>query len=254
MNSTGRWIAEYLERPLPGYEPATPPDFEALQRCLHPGDVLLIEGSSRIAGMIKYLTESTWSHAALCVGEVPGTVGPDGEAHVLVEANASTGIESSPLSKYRNSHVRICRPVALTPPDRKTLLEFVMARIGHEYDLKNVFDLARYLFPLPIPARFRRRMIALGAGSPSRAICSTLIAEAFQQVRYPILQRVKRADDDRKVKSQFARDEILHIRHHSLYTPRDFDISPFFAIIKPQIEKGFDYKTFLWGEDRKPKA
>ena len=69
-------------------------------------------------------------------------------------------------------------------------------------------------------------------------------------MRYPILQRVKRPDDDRKVKSQFSRDEILLIRHYSLYTPRDFDISPYFAIIKPTLETGFDYKRFSWGEER----
>ena len=61
-------------------------------------------------------------------------------------------------------------------------------------------------------------------------------------MRYPILQRVKRPDDDRKVKSQFSSDEILLIRHYSLYTPRDFDIPPYFAIIKPTLETGFDYK------------
>ena len=43
-----------------------------------------------------------------------------------------------------------------------------------------------------------------------------------------------------------SRSEILHIRHHSLYAPRDFDISPFFAVVKPTIETGFDYKTMTW--------
>jgi hypothetical protein len=38
----------------------------------------------------------------------------------------------------------------------------------------------------------------------------------------------------------------MHIRHHSLYAPRDFDISPFFSIIKPTIETGFDYKQMMW--------
>ena len=28
--------------------------------------------------------------------------------------------------------------------------------------------------------------------------------------------------------------------------PRDFDISPFFAVIKPTIETGFDYKQMMW--------
>ena len=43
-----------------------------------------------------------------------------------------------------------------------------------------------------------------------------------------------------------SRREILHIRHHSLYTPRDFDVSPYFAIIKPTLVAGFDYHTLQW--------
>ena len=35
---------------------------------LKPGDVLLVEGNNHISGVIKYLTQSTWSHAALYVG------------------------------------------------------------------------------------------------------------------------------------------------------------------------------------------
>jgi hypothetical protein len=119
-----------------------------------------------------------------------------------------------------------------------------------QYDLKNVLDLARYLFPLPpVPVRWRRRMIALGSGDPTRAICSTLIARAFQSVRYPVLPRVARLGDaGSPVRSRRQQREILHIRHYSLYAPRDFDLSPYFAIVKPTIEAGFDYRKFIWGE------
>ena len=249
MRAVGRAFARFLNQPLRGYEPATPPDFIALQRCIRPGDVLLVEGSKRISSLVKYFTQSTWSHAALYVGEVPGVFDHSGEPHVLVEAEIEEGVVSSPLSKYREAHVRICRPVALTEIDRDVVVQYVINRIGCQYDLRNVLDLARYLIPVPIPARLRRRMLAMGSRSPTRAICSTLIAQAFQHVHYPILPRVKRPDDDRRVKSQFARDEILCIRHYSLYSPRDFDLSPYFAVVKPTLETGFNYKAFVWGED-----
>jgi hypothetical protein len=42
-------------------------------------------------------------------------------------------------------------------------------------------------------------------------------------------------------------DEIMHIRHHSLFVPRDFDVSPYFRIIKPTIETRFDFRTLKWG-------
>ncbi len=85
-------------------------------------------------------------------------------------------------------------------------------------------------------------MSAHGSGEPTRAICSSLIAQAFESVLYPILPEVHRVDDQ-------SRREILHIRHHSLYAPRDFDVSPFFAIVKPTVETGFDYKTMMWAQD-----
>ena len=248
MNLLGRVIARILEKPLDGYEPATSPDFDVLRCVLRPADVILVEGNNRVSSVIKYLTQSTWSHSAIYVGDVLGRAEPDGEPHVLIEAEMTEGVVSSPLSKYRNQHLRICRPAAIRPEDRAKVVDFVVARLGHAYDIKNVLDLARYLIPLPIPAKYRRRMLALGSGDPSRAICSTLIAEAFHSVHYPVLTRVENVEERRKVKSRYARREILHIRHHSLYAPRDFDISPYFSVVKPTIEAGFDYKSLRWTE------
>lgn len=38
------------------------------------------------------------------------------------------------------------------------------------------------------------------------------------------------------------------IRHHSLFAPRDFDISPYFQIVKPTLEGAFDYRTLPWDD------
>jgi hypothetical protein len=238
----GRLIARYLDKPVSGYEPFTASDPGALRSTLEPGDVLLIEGNSHIAGVIKYLTQSTWSHAALYVGPVAGRCGEDGEPHVLIEANVGEGVVSAPLSKYFRYHTRICRPVGLTETDRATVCAYAIERIGFAYDLKNIIDLMRYLLPLPVPQRWRRRMIALGSGDPSRLICSALIADAFSAVRYPILPKITAA------RSVQALEQILEIRHSSLYCPRDFDISPYFNVVKPTICKGFDYKTLHWAD------
>ena len=67
LDTIGRVIARYLERPVQGYEPFASSDPAALRKSLEPGDVLLVEGNSHISGVIKYLTQSTWSHAALYV-------------------------------------------------------------------------------------------------------------------------------------------------------------------------------------------
>jgi len=246
LDTVGKWIASYLQKEVPGYEPFTPSDPEHLRGVIEPGDVLLVEGNNRVSGIIKYLTQSTWSHAALFVGPIDGAAEPDGEPHVLIEANIGEGVTSAPLSKYFPYHTRLCRPVGLMFEDRNTVCRYAINRIGFGYDTKNILDLMRFLIPLPIPQRWRRRMIAFGSGDPTKIICSALIAQAFDAVRYPILPKITRAG------SRQARREILHIRDSSLYMPRDFDISPYFEIVKPTIVHGFDYTALHWADKQKP--
>src|SRR5258708_5410085 len=201
LDTVGQWIAGYLQKEVPGYEPFTPSDPEHLRGVIQPGDVLLVEGNTE----------------------------PDGEPHVLIEANIGEGVTSAPLSKYYPYHTRVCRPVGLSYEDRITVCRYAINRIGFGYDTKNIVDLMRFLIPLPVPQRWRRRMIAFGSGDPTKIICSALIAQAFDAVRYPILPKITRAA------SRKSRRDILHIRDSSLYMPRDFDISPYFEVVKPTV-------------------
>jgi hypothetical protein len=251
----GRWLARHLQRETPGEEPHVPPDPAALKRTLRQADVLLVAGGSKLSTAIKYLTQSTWSHAALYVGDALSEEDGQGE-HMLIEVNPVDGCIAVPLSTYENFQTRICRPIGLTPDDREAVIRFAASRIGTQYDMRNILDLARYLLPTPpVPSRWRRRMIALGSGEPTRAICSTLIAEAFGRVRYPILPKVENVSSKARGISRVRRREILHIRHHSLYAPADFDLSPYFQIVKPTIEEGFNYKGLTWaraGREKRP--
>src|SRR5580693_10402487 len=140
-------ILNYLAQPTGRYAPFYAPDPEVVHNALQPGDILLVEGNSRLAATIKYLTQSTWSHAALYVGERPGDVAADGEPNVLLEAEADTGVVTVPLSKYVNFHTRICRPVGLDDASTKQVLDYALARRGTKYDSQRIVDLARYLFP-----------------------------------------------------------------------------------------------------------
>lgn len=248
LGMAGRWLARYLARPNPSYAPLATSPIERVCAVLQPCDVLLVEGNTRISTAIKYLTQSTWSHAALYLG-----VGPFGghfaSEQVLVEADLLEGIRLVPVTAYAETHTRICRPIGLAPEHRAQLIDAALHRIGQHYDLKNVVDLVRYLLPTPpVPVRWRRRMLALGSGEPTRAICSTFIAQLFQAVRYPILPRIERRPRD-EADCNACYDEILHIRHHSLFTPRDFDISPYFRVVKPTLEAAFDYRTLIWHGD-----
>lgn len=241
-------IIKYLEQPTGRYAPFYAPDPEVVHNALRPGDILLVEGNTRLSATIKYLTQSTWSHAALYVGERPGDVSQIGESNVLLEAEADTGVVTVPLSKYVHFHTRICRPVGVDDLSMQKVIGYALARVGTLYDSQRIVDLARYLFPYPpVPVWFRRRMLSLGCGDPTRAICSTLIAQAFASINYPILPERASINGKTYGIAPFVQDELDHIRTYGLYTPRDFDVSPFFAIVKPTIAAGFDYHTVQWG-------
>jgi hypothetical protein len=234
-------------------EPFVASDPDALRRTLRPGDVLLIAGSSKLSTAIKYLTQSTWSHAALYVGDALGS-SAGGEAHTLIEVTPVEGCVPVPLSKYERFHTRICRPVGLTHADREDVIKFMVSRLGTQYDMRNVFDLARYLLPTPpVPTRWRRRMIALGSGAPTRTICSTLIAEAFGRVQYPILPRVERVAGERRHQPISPPGNPAHSPLQPLCAA-DFDLSPYFEIVKPTLEQGFNYKGLTWARDAAARA
>ena len=240
-------IIAYISQPTGRYAPFYAPDPELVRKALKPGDILLVEGNSRLSATIKYLTQSTWSHAALYVGERPGDAASNGEPNVLLEAEADTGVVTVPLSKYVSFHTRICRPVGLDDASTKQMLDYALARLGTKYDSQRIVDLARYLFPYPpVPVWFRRRMLSIGCGDPTRAICSTLIAQAFASIHYPILPERALINGKTYAMAPYVQSENDHIRTYGLYTPRDFDVSPYFAIIKPTLVAGFDYRTVQW--------
>ena len=242
----GRRLAHFLAQPRRQQMRPSTSNPALLLHTLRRGDVLLVEGNSRFSTAIKYLSQSTWSHAALFVGDALAGRTPAG--HCFIEADIVEGVRSVGVAEFDGLLTRICRPSGLTDTDRERVLAFAIERIGLQYDLRNVLDLARYLFPTPpVPQRFRRRMIALGSGDPTRAICSTLIAQAFQSVHYPILPVVSRQSTG-DPQCPGCMKEILRVRHHSLFTPRDFDVSPYFEIVKPGLAGGFDYRGLQWGE------
>jgi len=61
----GRVLASFFSRERHAHGTSPPTPSNRLLSCLEPADVLLVEGNSQISTAIKYLTQSTWSHAAL---------------------------------------------------------------------------------------------------------------------------------------------------------------------------------------------
>ena len=240
-------------------EPAHPADrlsdFDLLKDEIKVADVLLVEGQSQVSRIIKTVTQSPWSHAAIFIGrirdiEVPALHNRAGTFHtetddtpLLAEAILGKGTILTPLEEYRSFRLRLCRPSALSLEDRAHVISFVIEKLGTDYDLRQVLDLARFMFPYGIlPRRWRSTLFHHNAGPETRTVCSTLIAQAFQNVSYPILPVLQEND--------FGYKELTH-RNSRLFSPLDFDISPWFDILKFPLQSFDDeasYSKMPWKE------
>lgn len=251
MNHVVQWLVK--ERPPPGTILC---DYDRLIFEIRLGDVLLVEGRSRVSDVIKNITQSPWSHSALYIGRLAEIAEPDLNAAIrryyngdpseqlILEAHLGHGTIIRPLSVYRHDNLRICRPRDLSPGDARRVIAYALDHLGWDYDLRQLLDLARFLLPYGIlPRRWRSSLFEYNAGRPTRTLCSSLLAAAFASVRYPIRPIIHRSEDNQV---------RLYHRNVRLYTPSDFDYSPYFEIIKyPYL--GSDelalYRQLPWDEN-----
>jgi len=258
LTKIGRALLRRLERPIPTYEQRIINNMDNLYLEIQPGDVLLVEGNSRVSNIIQLLTRSSWSHSALYVGDrlaefdrrqVTTVAGQGGETdlqHLLVEADGGNGVIAVPLAKYRDFNIRICRPFGISPHDLSLVVEDAISNLGKHYDHENLLDLALLALP-PAVNPFRKRTIqaCLGGCTEYKVICSGMIASAFQKVGYPIVPALLPNSDTDKRQSNDPYGSKLIMRHFSQIVPRDFDISPNFEVIKYNIIRTghFNYKA-----------
>ena len=175
------------------------------------------------------------------------------------------GVIASPLSKYERYNIRICRPDRLRKSDVGSVIEGAAQHLGDSYDVQHVYDLARYFFPFSIvPRRWRRAALHFGAGSDREVICSSMIARAFASVGFPIAPQVTLEDSPQpppKWKRWIGLNghgPLARFRRQDpgLITPRDFDLSPYFEIIKFNHlgDSRFSYRDIVWEETGKESA
>ncbi|MBF0428918.1 MAG: hypothetical protein HQL94_08355 [Magnetococcales bacterium] len=211
-------------------------DYDRLAQAIQPGDVLLVEGRSRVSQIIKTITQSSWSHAALYIGSLAQIEEPwlrkkiiefhpfDPEEQLIVEAILGKGVILSPLSIYRPEHIRICRPKHILNLDVRLVIAHAINRLGQEYDVRQIIDLARLLLPYAIiPKRWRSSLFGHHPGQDVKTVCACMLAEAFSSVHFPIVPVVQR---------NLQGELILYPRNSRLHMPRDFDHSPYFEIVK----------------------
>jgi hypothetical protein len=229
-------MVDYLTGTVSNYQRRVPNNLDRLVRTLRPGDVRLVEGNARISQIIMYMTQSSWSHAAMYLGDaLLRWGGPEADraleafgpeaSQLLIESDLKTGVAVIPLSHYLEHNLRICRPLGLRPESLDRVLVEMFQHLGVRYDHRNTLDLARYLIPFHlVPRRFRRRSLYLGSSSSREIICSALIAKAFYRVGITIQPPLQATG---------GHGGTPQVRHPSYIMPRDFDLSANFQILKP---------------------
>lgn len=211
-------------------------DFERIRHEIKPCDVVLIEGRSRVSEVIKLITQSPWSHAALYIGRLHDIETPELrqelkkhyfgplDQQLIIESELGSGTVIRPLNAYEQEHIRLCRPRGISYKDSQQLIKYAIGRLGGEYNVRQVFDLARFMFPwMILPRRWRSSLFKRRPGHSTKTVCSIMIAEAFGEIQFPILPLVKQVEED---------EVQLFRRNPRLCTPSDFDYSPYFDIIK----------------------
>ena len=230
-------ITDWLnEIPKSNQNPQAINNFEHMLGELQPADVVLFEGRSRVGEVIKIITLSQWTHAALYIGTQGDLKNPDALALVkkhyqgdpslplVIESLLGFGTIINPITNYTEDNLRVCRPNNLSRSDQKKVVCFATEHLGMNYDVRQLLDLARLMFPYAIlPRQWRSTLFQHNAGRPTNIVCSSMIARCFQSVNYPILPTIK-ADNNDQLK--------FHKRNFRLFVPADFDYSPYFSILK----------------------
>jgi len=255
--TTSLWdkIIEWLTVDLDNHEMPMS-DFDRLRYEIRPGDVILVEGRSRVSNIIKTITLSNWTHSSLYIGRLHDIEDHtlrefvnrfyDGETddQLIIESLLGKGTTIDCIKKYREDHLRICRPNGLTRKDAQHVISYSLNQLGTHYNVRQILDLARFFFPYAIlPRRWRSSLFEHNAGAPTHTVCSSMMAEAFASVHFPILPVLHR-DENGNLR--------MYKRNTKLITPKDFDYSPYFDVIKYPI-LDFDelaiYRKMPWGKD-----
>jgi len=232
-------------------------DFGRLCHEVRPADVLLVEGRDRISRIIQRITESTWSHASLYIGKLHDIEDPALREHIhlhykgrpndqlVIESHLGEGTVISSINRYKDDHIRICRPSDLSYQDAQKVIAFALSRLGKPYNIRHIMDLGRFLLASPlIPRRWMSTLFRHHPDQLTQDICSSMIASAFISIKFPVIPLIRKDEQSKQL-------EMIQ-RNPKLFTPSDFDYSPYFSIIKYPFHPASHhapYRDLPWREE-----
>lgn len=256
-----QWLANKINKYFEEVKPKKPSYLCSFDRICHeirPADVLLVEGHNWISRVIQRLTLSPWSHAFLYIGRLHDVTDPEirelihhfykgsPSDQLIIESIVGKGTIVNNITAYKNHHIRICRPNGLLHTDAQKVIAYAAKTLGRQYHIRHILDLGRFLLKSRlIPRRWGSVLFEENndVGPATRDICSAMLADAFASVKFPVLPLIREDEE-------LHRLELIH-RNSRLFTPRDFDYSPYFNIIKYPILSTTmpSYRHLPWNDE-----
>ena len=134
-------------------------------------DILLFKGNGWVSKIIKWKTQSAYSHA--------GLIAWWGERLMVLEAVGS-GVRATPISynlnKYEGGIDYYRCTEDISESTRKSMLAFAQKQLGKEYDFKRLIGFfIKLMLNKPLQQRESVKV-------PSTFFCSEYVAEIYEQV------------------------------------------------------------------------
>lgn len=211
-------------------------DFNQARLLLKPADVLLIDGNTLADRKIKAITGSRWSQVCLYLGRlhdirnaslrafINDHLDCQSDTQLIFKADLVKGMHITTLSELRQQTFRICRPHELTEDDTQNIVNYTINRASTT--AKHAWWPAVRLLLVPwtlLPMHWRQRLFRALSGRRLRRAMGGTVGDAFSFIQFPILPLV-RGEDDKPNK--------LYRQYPSVFYPADFDLSPYFDVIK----------------------
>lgn len=221
-------------------------NFDHAAQIIEPGDVILVDGTAPADKRIKSISGSNWSQVLLYLGRLHDIKDPSLRAmasdyipcqsntQLLLKVDLVHGVHLITLSELQDVQLRICRPSGLTDAEKQSVIRYGLSRL--ENNKKHAWWPAIRLLLVPwswFPRHWRKPIFKLLSGRRLRRAVGGTIGDSFSFIQFPILPLVKK-EFDGKTK--------LYRHYPMVFYPSDFDLSPYFDVVKYPFADQIDGK------------
>lgn len=155
--------------------------YQEVRKTIQSGDIILCSGESSFSNLIKYFTQSIWSHVGFILRF------DELDRVMIMESVETKGVQIVPLSHYINNYngkgkpykgkILIARHSDINEANIKNLSKYAFDLLGHQYDKSEILRIASR-----IALTFRKSEVCLPPPKDNEYICSEYVYECYQSI------------------------------------------------------------------------